>query len=238
MFNARHRSAGTPFAFSTRVTTVPAEPMPETAPEAPAPPFPAPVLSPQLGPKLAADYEALRNDLEQAQEIAAEFQREIAGKSNEIAGMRQLLEKTQLHLEKMEANVSQLRRERHDLANRVMASAATELKLERSVAECERLRREAEALQGAVQAAAQTAAEESQAEIRRLEIENARLLTQIEALTLRGAAPANLPADLSDAASQGALLARILTTVEEVRDAVNQIPRNSAPEFIDISFDA
>jgi hypothetical protein len=196
------------------------------------------VVSPQLGPKLAADYEALRNDLEQAQEIAAEFQREIAGKSNEIAEMRHLLEKTQIHLEKMEASVVQLRKERHDLANRVMAGAATELKFERALADNERLRREAEALQGAVQAAAETAAEENGAEVRRLEIENSRLLTQIEALTLRGAPAAELPADLSDAASQGALLARILTTVEEVREAVSRIPRTSAPDFIDISFES
>src|SRR4051812_20339659 len=151
----------------------------ETTPPAPALAQPQGVSS-TLGPRVAADYEALRNDLEMAQAIASDFQREVAGKSNELAEMRMLMERTQNDLTKLQASIAQLRRERHDLANRVMIASAAELRLKRSEAECERLRKEADAFRGAVG----VAGTEAKAEVRRLEIENARLMTQIESLTL------------------------------------------------------
>jgi hypothetical protein len=46
---------------------------------------------PSLSANLRADYEAVQNDLEQATELAAEFQRQLAGKSNEVAELKQLL---------------------------------------------------------------------------------------------------------------------------------------------------
>src|SRR5262245_44303335 len=73
-----------------------------------APPPPRELVSPQLGPKMSADYDALRNDLEQAQEMAAIFQREVAGKSNELATMRQLLEKTGNDLATLQASIVQI----------------------------------------------------------------------------------------------------------------------------------
>lgn len=189
-------------------------------------------MSTTLGPRVAADYEALRNDLEQAQAIAAEFQREVAGKSNELASMRMLMERTQNDLGKLQSSIAQLRQERHDLANRVMIAAAAELKLKRSEAECERLRKEVEAFRGAVG----VAGTEAKAEVRRLEIENARLMTQIESLTLHGnGAPAG--GGGIDQTSQ-VMLAKILATVEGLRESFEHLPRSGNPGFLDVSFDS
>jgi hypothetical protein len=203
---------------------VPAEAMPPVA-----------MVSTTLGPRVAADYEALRNDLEQAQAIAKDFQREAAGKSNELAEMRMLLERTQNDLGKLQASIAQLRQERHDLANRVMIAAAAEIKLKRSEAECERLRKEAEAFRGAIG----VAGTEAKAEVRRLEIENARLMTQIESLTLHGAAPAAGAGGGGgfDQTSQ-VMLAKILATVEGLRESIDHLPRNGSPSFLDVSFDS
>jgi predicted RNase H-like nuclease (RuvC/YqgF family) len=189
-------------------------------------------MSSTLGPRVAADYEALRNDLEQAQAIASDFQREAAGKSNELAEMRMFLERTQNDLTKLQTSIAQLRQERHDLANRVMIASAAEMRLKRSEAECERLRKEADAFRGAVG----MAGTEAKAEVRRLEIENARLLTQIESLTLRGAGAA--PGTGSSDQTSQVMLARILATVEGLRESIEHLPRNGNPGFLDVSFDS
>lgn len=208
-------------------------PEPNETPSTPAAKADAQVVSATLGPKVAADYEALRNDLEQAQAIASDFQRQAAGKSNELAEMRILLERTTSDLTKLQASIAQLRQERHDLANRVMAAAALELKLKRSEAECERLRKEADAFRGAVS----VAANDGKAEIRRLELENTRLLTQIESLKLHGRALAGTTAPAVDQTAQ-VMLAKILATVEGLRDTVEHLPRGGSSAFLDVAFDS
>jgi chromosome segregation ATPase len=105
--------------------------------------------SSRLGVSLQADYDALKNDLEQAHDLAADFQRQLAGKSNEVAHFKNLLERTQTDLNRLDAHVQELRKERHRLANEVMRSAALEQQLKRSREEIDRLKLEVETLRSA-----------------------------------------------------------------------------------------
>src|SRR3954470_15918055 len=75
---------------------------------------------PMLSAQLRANCEALRNDLEQAQGLASDFQAQLNGKSNEAAHFKQVLEKTQQNLERLQSDILRLREERHSLANDVM----------------------------------------------------------------------------------------------------------------------
>lgn len=94
----------------------------------------------RLGATVTADLEALRNDMEQAKLLAAEYQRELAGKSNELAALRQLFEKTREHLLRLETGIAKLREERHRLANEAMKVEALERKLVQMTAERDMLR--------------------------------------------------------------------------------------------------
>src|SRR5678816_1828795 len=93
---------------------------------------------------LQADYEAVRNDLEQAQELAADFQRQVADKSNEVAHIKLLLQKSAADLARLEGHVGELRQERHRLANELMLASAMELELTKVKRERDQLRKEVE----------------------------------------------------------------------------------------------
>ena len=80
-------------------------------------------MNPNTTPRLNADLDALRNDVEQAHELAGEFQRQLAHKSNDVAQLQQLVEKTLRDLELLQAGIIALREERHRLANDVMLAA-------------------------------------------------------------------------------------------------------------------
>ena len=91
---------------------------------------PASVLTnPNLTAALRAEYEALLHDVEQARALCAEFQRQLAGKSDEVAEFKQLFEKTQVDLDRLQAGITELREERHRLANEAMRVAALARKL-------------------------------------------------------------------------------------------------------------
>src|SRR4051794_28033707 len=75
---------------------------------------------PNLSATLRADYEALLNDVKQANELAVDYQRQLAVKSNELALSNQLFERTQKHLGDLNTGIAELRRERHELANEAM----------------------------------------------------------------------------------------------------------------------
>jgi chromosome segregation ATPase len=107
---------------------------------------------PTLTPALRANMEAVRNDLEQAQELTAAYQRQLAGKSNECAELKQILEKTMRDLEKLQTDVSELRKERHRLANEVMRSYALQRRLDQAISEQDTSRAEADALRNVVSA--------------------------------------------------------------------------------------
>jgi hypothetical protein len=123
-----------------------AEPMSPVAPLSPSPQL----VNPNLSGSLAADHEALRNDLLQAQDLAADFQRQLAGKSNEYAQLKQILEKTQHDLEHLQEGIMALRGERHRLANEAMRAAAFEAKLMKITGERDRLRVELEVMREAL----------------------------------------------------------------------------------------
>jgi len=118
-------------------------PKPEQPAEAAIPAAGSPskkLFNPNLTGSLMADHAALQNDLVQAQELAADFQRQLAGKSNEHAQLKQILEKTKADLEHLQAGIVELRAERHQLANEAMRATAFQAKLAMVTGERDRLR--------------------------------------------------------------------------------------------------
>ena len=103
------------------------DPVAEPAPPAAA--EPNPLVDPNLSRSLSADYEALRNDLEQANEFAGDLQKELAGSKNDVAHFKQVFEKTQKDLAQLQDGIVALRKERHKLANEAMRATALDLKL-------------------------------------------------------------------------------------------------------------
>jgi hypothetical protein len=108
----------------------------------------APAASPPkaLGNSVSADLEALKNDVEQAREMACEYQRQLAGKSNDHALLKSLFEKTRDDLIHLHKGIAQLREERHQFANDAMRATALEMKLERMTRERDQLQNEVQAL--------------------------------------------------------------------------------------------
>ena len=108
----------------------------------------APLVPSNIGSIVAADLEAMRNDLEQAHALAEDYRWQLAGKSNECAELRQLLEKTKSDLSKLTSDIAALRQDRHRLANEAMKAQEAE----RFAAENAKLRDEVEKLRSALQA--------------------------------------------------------------------------------------
>lgn len=100
----------------------------------------APLTNRGLSANLLADYEALQNDVRQARELAGDFQRQLAGKSNEVAGLKQVFDKTTRDLSHLEVGIRELREERHRLANEAMRAIALEHRMGRLTAERDQLR--------------------------------------------------------------------------------------------------
>jgi predicted nucleic acid-binding Zn-ribbon protein len=107
---------------------------------------PAPLTNPNLSANLRSEYEALLNDVEQANQLAAELQRQLSGKSNEVAEFKQLFEKTQRDLIHLQGSITELRQERHRLANEAMRAVAVDRKLVQVAAERDRLRTELDSM--------------------------------------------------------------------------------------------
>ncbi len=93
-----------------------------------------------------ADYEAVLNDLEQAQFLAAEYQREISSRSNSFADLRRMFEKTSAQLVSALGAVEVLRKEKRKLVDEVARVAAIEFRLQRVTEEKDRLAGEVRAL--------------------------------------------------------------------------------------------
>ena len=111
-----------------------------------APPLHTTQTDPALSSRLRADCDALRNDLAQAQELTSDFQSQLSGKSNEVAHFKQLLEKTEAHLEHLQADIQRLRKERHGLANDVMRLQAIEMQKAQIIDERNRFAAELDSL--------------------------------------------------------------------------------------------
>ena len=97
------------------------------------------LVDPSISRGLRANYEALANDLEQANQFATERQNELAGKSNEYAHLKQLFDKAQSDLAHLHGGILALREERHKLANSVMRMNGLELRLKMLSEEREQL---------------------------------------------------------------------------------------------------
>lgn len=76
-----------------------------------------------------ADYLALANDLEQAQALTSTLEIQLSGKTNELARIKVIWEKTQSDLVKFAADLDTMRKERHSLANEVQRGYAFEHRL-------------------------------------------------------------------------------------------------------------
>ena len=83
----------------------------------------------KLGSTVAADLSALQADLEEARRLAAEYESQLVGKNSELERMTELFEKTRRHLIQLQLSVTNLRDERHRLANRAMQCDALQRKL-------------------------------------------------------------------------------------------------------------
>ena len=197
---------------------------------------------PSLSVALRSDYEALYNDVHQANALAADFQRQEAGKSNEIAVLKKVFENAQADLARLCASIADLRQERHALANEAMRAMALERRLSDVAGERDRFRAEVEAMRKGLAGTAEEMARrkrESDAQI-------ARMAVELDALRQRGAAPraSGEDSDVRAALTQiSATLERLTDLVEKEgpRPAVARAPVRSsaaAEEVIDIAFEA
>lgn len=193
--------------------------------------------SSSLTANLRGDYAALQNDFEQARMLAADFKGQLAGKTNEMAHLKQIFEKTALDLANLQAGITALREERHRLANEAMRAIALEHRLKRAEAENARLLAETE------KAARREHERESQ--IAHLQAEVERLKQQVA--TARLSVPVACAPRIENAEAQ-ALLKTAVDSLERLREFVN--PKGATPqtrsttarpaageEFIDISFE-
>jgi hypothetical protein len=172
---------------------------PNSPSEASAPAERTPVASPPkpLGTAVSADLEALKNDVEQARELACEYQRQLAGKSNDHALLKSLFEKTRDDLVQLHKGIAQLREERHRFANDAMKAAALEMKLER-------VTRERDQLQNEVQALRRVRASESDERVMQLTREVERLRRELRLSDPPAAAAPTPEATAAPAASRAA----------------------------------
>ena len=146
-------------------------------------PSPRKLVNPNLTGTLVSDYAALQNDLLQAQELAADFQRQLAGKSNDHAQLKQILEKTKSDLTHLQEGIVELRAERHRLANEAMRATAFQTKLAMVTGERDRLRVDLEVVRVALtRSANETAAtlRERDRRIAELAVEVVMLRQQLE----------------------------------------------------------
>jgi small-conductance mechanosensitive channel len=201
--------------------------------------------NPKLSATLRAEYEALMNDVSQANQLAADFQSQLAGKSNELAVMKQVFEKTVKDLTLLEASIKELREERHRLANEAMRAQALDFKLADVLSERERLRAELDALRAG--GGAKNA--DRDAEVRRLTLEVLALKQQL----------ANRKVGDANVETPSIIAPEVMNAVVTVEDALENLravlgasgtkPKKPGPvsrdsknskdseEFIDIAFE-
>lgn len=121
--------------------------------------------------------------MQQAKDLAADFQRQLAGKSNEFAQLKQLFEKAQADLTHLQEGIVELRAERHRFANESMRATAYQAKLAQVTGERDRLRVELEHVRRALNQSAtemQTAIRDRDAQIAVLVVELVTLKDALE----------------------------------------------------------
>ena len=196
------------------------------------------LANPRLTANLRGDYAALQNDFEQARMLAADFKGQLAGKTNEMAHLKQIFEKTALDMAHLQEGITALREERHRLANEAMRAVALEHRLKRAEAETARLLAEAEK--------AVRREHERESQIAHLRAEVERLSQQLAAARVSETVA---PAPRIENAEAQALLAAAFDSLERLREFVNAkgaarqtrattTRAATLEEFIDISFEA
>ena len=87
--------------------------------QAPNPPIEAPAPRP-LTAALVAAGDAVHDELQEANQLAADLDAQLAGKSKEVLHLKFVLDRTKAHFGHLQDSVAALRKERHQLANDVM----------------------------------------------------------------------------------------------------------------------
>ena len=105
---------------------------------------PTPPFNPDLSTVLRENYDAVQEDLRQANELAASLGAELAGKSKETMHLKFLFEQTKAHLGHMQDGIVAMRAERHRLANEAMRAKGLDIMLALVTAERDRLKNEVE----------------------------------------------------------------------------------------------
>jgi hypothetical protein len=199
------------------------------------------LTNPKLGAALTADYEALHNDMAQAAELAAEFQRRLSEKSNEFAILKQVFEKTRTDLGRLQADIMELRRERHALANEAMRAQAFEMRLNRVTDERDQLATEL----GTVRASLAAARNENAERAEHPNAVIAKLTARVEVLTAqRTTATTRTMADPELKAVVGAISDAVQRLTEMIDPKAPVLrkrepdanPKEPLEEHIDISF--
>ena len=114
---------------------------PEGAPQAVAI-APNPPVNPNLSTALRENYDAVQEDVRQANELAANLGAQLAGKSKEAMHLKFLFEQTKAHLAHMQDSIVAMRAERHKLSNEAMRAMGLDIMLARVTAERDRLKNE------------------------------------------------------------------------------------------------
>jgi predicted RNase H-like nuclease (RuvC/YqgF family) len=170
-----------------------------------------------------AAQEALKNDLQQARELAADYEFHLARKTNELAELRRESEAAFSELARLRGEVSELRHERLQLANEVARIAGLEFRLKRATEDKEILRNELQAAKA---------------------VRPVDLHKEPEAPVQFPTADANDPLSGTDRVYAKRLLLQLATQLDELRDLVDPDPaRKPAPpktpsegQIIELSF--
>jgi septal ring factor EnvC (AmiA/AmiB activator) len=107
------------------------------------------LVNPNLSAEIREDCGAIQSDLQEAENLAAIFETQMAAKSKEILHLRRLVDQTRSHLYRLQEGIAAMRKERHKLANEAMCAQGLTLQLSKVTAERDRLKAE---LDGVLQA--------------------------------------------------------------------------------------
>jgi septal ring factor EnvC (AmiA/AmiB activator) len=153
---------------------------------------------------------------------ATDFLPHGSGKSDDLAALKQALDRVRQDLGHKQVIIAELRQERHRLANQAMRAMALERKLAEVTNERDRLRAEGEAMRKGLIASGEDVARrkrESDAQI-------ARMALELNALREQNHPPASIASGDSDIR---AALAQISATLERLTTQLVTEPSRSAP---------
>ncbi len=183
---------------------------------------------------VGANYETLRTDLQKANQLAAEFQREMEGKSHETTAAKRELQKTQNELVIMQSAIAEMRRKNDRL---IQQGTPAERKFLEVVGERDRLRVELEALRQGLAASAEEGVRqrrESEGQIGRLNVAIDALKHQLAAALRAPGAPR--PVSQGHETEMLSALGKISDTLEQLKSPVSKRPEEDAEKLIDLSF--